>query len=106
MATHEELVEFINNHETQLITSGIPKIYWTKLCEKLKQEVSYPILIMIFRINMVLFKTIFFKLEYLNTRLHSLPSVRGIKIADGKMRAWTYSLTEVKTRHLHTYQYL
>ena len=66
MATHEELVEFINNHETQLITSGIPKIYWTKLCEKLKQEVSYPILIMIFRINMVLFKTIFFKLEYVN----------------------------------------
>ena len=41
-----------------------------------------------------------------NARLHSLPSVRGIKIADGKMRAWTYSWTEVKIRHLHTYQYL
>ena len=33
-------------------------------------------------------------------RLHSLPSARGIKIADGKMRAWTYSWTEMKTRHL------
>lgn len=40
MAAHEELVEFINKHETQLITSGIPKIYWTKLCEKLKDEVN------------------------------------------------------------------
>ena len=42
MATREELVEFINKHETQLITSGIPKIYWTKLCEKLKLEVNHP----------------------------------------------------------------
>lgn len=40
MAAHEELVEFIDKHETQLITSGIPKIYWTKLCEKLKEEVN------------------------------------------------------------------
>ena len=41
-----------------------------------------------------------------SSRLHSLPSARGIKIEDGKMRAWTYSWMEVKIRHLHTYQYL
>ena len=30
---------------------------------------------------------------YPMAKLHSLPSARGIKIADGKMRAWTYSWT-------------
>ncbi|CAB3983883.1 tubulin--tyrosine ligase 12 [Paramuricea clavata] len=39
MATNEELAEFINNHKSQLLSCGIPKLYWNTLCEKLKQEV-------------------------------------------------------------------
>jgi hypothetical protein len=40
MATDEELAEFINNHKSQLLSCGIPKLYWNTLCEKLKQEVN------------------------------------------------------------------
>jgi hypothetical protein len=40
MATDKELAEFINNHKSQLLSCGIPKLYWNTLCEKLKQEVN------------------------------------------------------------------
>lgn len=46
---YQELVKkFIELHQAQLKSCGLPEIYWTVLFEKLRQEVSFKILTIIF----------------------------------------------------------